>query len=166
MIITGKSIAFSLDLMRRLLDDTAENTGIEALEYRDVPVWEVEHALRHMQILCTATKGTKGLYHAKIRPAPDYTLTHEQWLHAADVLEAELGLDGQPRLIVLHEQDDRAHLHVIWARTDLDTLTLRTDSFTYAAHERAARAIEAVFGHDPVPSWRDPQPDDGRDGAP
>lgn len=165
MIITGNSITFSLDLVRRLLDDTVENTGIEALEYRDVPIWEVEHALRHMQILSAGTKGTKGLYHAKIRPAPEYSLTHDQWVAATDILEAELGLDDQPRVIILHEQDERAHLHVIWARTDIDTLTLRPDSFTYAAHERAARAIEVLFGHDPVPSWRDPQPDNGRDGA-
>ena len=185
MIITGKSIAFYLDLVAHLLDDVSENTRVEALEYRDVAIWEVEPALRDMQILCAGTMGTKGLYHAKIRPAPEYSLPHEQWFTTADILEQELGLDDQPRLLMLHEQEetglivkaeflfqdvglddqprllmlheqeDRARLHAIWARTDLETMTLRPDSFTYRAHERAARAIEAALGHETVPGRHD-----------
>lgn len=159
MIITGNSIEFSLDLVTRLLDDVSENRRVEPLEFRDVPVWEVEHALRHMQTLATGTLGSKGIYHAKIRPAPKYTLTPDQWLHAADVLEHELAFESLPRAVILHEQDAAAHVHALWARTDLDTLTLRSDAFTYGKHERAARALEAAFGHEAVPSWRDPGPD-------
>ena len=154
MIVTGKSIAFYLDLVTRLLDDVSENTRVEALEYRDVAVWEVEAALRDMNMLVAGTQGTKGLYHAKIRPAPGYGLTRDQWFMAADILEQELGLDDQPRLLMLHEQADSAHLHAIWARTDIETLTLRSDSFSYRAHERAARAIEAALGHETVPGRR------------
>ena len=99
-----------------------------------------------------------------------------QWFHAADVLEQERGYDDLPRVLVLHEQGDRAHLHAIWGRTDIDTMTLRPDSFTYAKHERAARALESAFGHEAVPSRREPDPDgqsgpdgrsdpDGREGA-
>ena len=166
MIITGKSIAFYLELVSHLLDDVAENTRIEALEFRDVAIWEVEPALRDMEILCAGTMGTKGLYHAKIRPAPDYSLSRDQWFTAADILEQELGLDDQPRLLMLHEQGDRAHLHAIWARTDIETMTLRPDSFTYRAHERAARAIEAALGHEAVPGRHatcvdDPEGDPG-----
>lgn len=155
MIITGKSIAFYLDLVAHLLDDVSENTRVEALEYRDVAIWEVEPALRDMQILCAGTMGTKGLYHAKIRPSPEYSLTRAQWFTAADILEQELGLDDQPRLLMLHGQENRAHLHAIWARTDLETMTLRSDSFTYRAHERAARAIETALGHETVPGRHD-----------
>jgi len=166
MIITGKSIAFYLELVSHLLDDVSENTRVEALEFRDVAIWEVEPALRDMEILCAGTMGTKGLYHAKIRPAPDYSLARDQWFTAADILEQELGLDDQPRLLMLHEQKDRAHLHAIWARTDLETMTLRPDSFTYCAHERAARAIESALGHETVPGRHatgigDPEGDPG-----
>jgi len=171
MIITGNSIGFSLDLVTRLLDDVSENTRVEALEYRYFVLEDVEHALRHMQALTAGTIGWKGIYHAKIRPAPEYSLTHEQWIEAADTLEQELGLDDQPRLLMLHEQEERAHLHAIWARTDIETLKLRSDSHSYCAHERAARALEAAFGHEIVPSRRTPAPDtwpgpDGQEDAP
>jgi len=78
-------------------------------------------------------------------------MTREQWFRAADVLEKELGLDGQPRVIVLHKKEGREHIHVVWARTDLETLTLRSDSRTYAAHERASARLEEEFGHEHVP---------------
>ena len=106
MIITGKSIGFSLDLVTRLLDDVAENTHVEPLHFRHVVLEDVEHALRHMQALTAATMGWKGIYHAKIRPDPKYSLNRDQWLHAADVLEQELGFDDQPRAVILHQQDE------------------------------------------------------------
>lgn len=158
MIITGQSTSFNLDLLTRLLDDVSDNTRVEPLHFRHVVLEDVEHALRHMQALTAGTMGWKGIYHAKIRPAPKYSLTRDQWLHAADVLEQELGFDDQPRVVILHEKGDAAHIHALWARTDLDTLTLLSDAFTYGKHERAARALEAAFGHEVVPSWRDPGP--------
>ncbi|WP_374142216.1 hypothetical protein [Sphingomonas sp.] len=42
-------------------------------------------------------------------------------------------------------------MHVVWARTDLDTMTLRSDSQNYHAHERASLRLEQEFGHELVP---------------
>ena len=55
-------------------------------------------------------------------------MTPEQWQRAVDVLDKELGLEGQPRAVVMHEKRGREHIHVVWARTDIDTMTLRSDS--------------------------------------
>lgn len=155
MIITGKSIAFYLDLVAHLLDDVSENTRVEALEYRDVAIWEVEPALRDMQILCAGTMGTKGLYHAKIRPAPEYSLPHEQWFTTADILEQELGLDDQPRLLMLHEQEDRALMCAIGEAVGAQGHRLKVGARPYRMKTRAARAIEAALGHETVPGRHD-----------
>jgi len=52
---------------------------------------------------------------------------------------------------VMHEKHGRQHIHVVWQRTDIDTMTLVPDSFNYVAHERASKALEQEFGHEPVP---------------
>lgn len=159
MIIKGKSRAAPVRLAKHL-ERTDTNEHVEMLEFRDVPLENLEHALRHMQMLTAGTRGFKGLYHANIDPHADYPMTREQWERCADVLEQELGLDGQPRVIVMHKKEGREHIHVVWARTDIDTLTLRSDSFTYGKHERASARLEEEFGHEHVPGkWhkRDPE---------
>jgi len=150
MIIKGASRAAPAKLAKHLeREDTNERA--EMLEFRDVPLEHLENALRHMQALSDGTRGTKGLYHANIDPHADYPMTRAQWERAADVLEKELGFEGQPRVIVLHEKHGREHIHVVWARTDVETMTLRSDSNNYLAHERASHQLEAEFGHEHVP---------------
>jgi hypothetical protein len=117
-------------------------------------------AFRDWQTLAEGTRqGEYGLYHAQISPAPKYaqTMTPEQWKRAADILGEELGLQGQPRALVLHGgkddamKDDRPHLHVVWSRTDIDEMKFRSDSFNYQAHERASHRMELEFGQEFVP---------------
>lgn len=70
-------------------------------------------------------------------------VTPQQWERTADVLEEELGLQGHPRAIVLHEKDGRVHVHVVWQRTDIETMTLVSDSWNYLAHEKAIQTVGA-----------------------
>ena len=149
MIIKGGSRAAPGQLawhLQRL--DT--NDKVEILEIQ-FPTSNLAEAFRDWQTISEGTRGFKGLYHANIDPAMDYTMTREQWQHAVDVLEKELKLEGQPRAVVMHEKLGREHLHVVWARTDIDTMTLCSDSQNYLAHERASQRLENEFGHEPVP---------------
>lgn len=115
----------------------------------------VIETFRDWQDSCEATKqGRDGLYHAQISPAPKYAkkMTPAEWLRTADILEQKLGLQGQDRAVFLHAgTKDRPHLHVVWSRTDLETMTLISDSYNYPAHERASLQMEKEFGHDFVP---------------
>ncbi|MGH6907595.1 MAG: relaxase/mobilization nuclease domain-containing protein, partial [Aestuariivirga sp.] len=162
MIIKGTSRAAPDKLAKHLLRaDT--NERVEVLEFYSADS-DLAETLREWQLLASGTHGTKGLYHANIDPDARYAMTPEQWQRAVDVLEAELGFNGQPRVIVLHEKYGRQHLHVVWQRTDVDTMTLRSDSWNYLAHERASMALEKEFGHEHVPGKhakrdRDKQPE-------
>lgn len=129
---------------------------------------KLTEAFRDWQTLAEGTQhGRDGLYHAQISPAPQYakTMTPEQWKRAADILGEELGLRDQDRALVLHAgSDDRPHLHVVWARTDIDAMKLVSDSFNYIAHERASQRMELEFGQEFVPGKhakrdRDKQPE-------
>jgi hypothetical protein len=156
MIIKGGSRAGPSGLANHLQrQDTNERVLIVEVAWATD---NLKEALRDWQALAAGTSGTKGLYHANIDPAKDYQMTGEQWAYAVQQLEAELGLEGQPRAVVLHQKHGREHIHVVWARTDIDTMTMRSDSQNYAAHERVARQLEQTFGHQLVPG-----PHTGRD---
>lgn len=118
------------------------------------PTENLVETFRDWQVLAEGTRqGRDGLYHAQINPAAEYarTMTPEQWKRAADLLGEELGLKDQPRALVIHEGNGRPHLHVVWQRTDIDTMKLVSDSNNYLAHERASQRMELEFGHEFVP---------------
>jgi hypothetical protein len=149
MIIKGGSRAGPSQLGRHL-QRTDTNGRVEILELHS-PLDSLTEALRDWQLLADGTRGHKGLYHANIDPDAKYQMTPEQWQRCVEVLEAELGMTGQPRAVVMHEKKGRQHIHVVWQRTDVETMTLRTDSNNYYAHERASLALEQEFGHEHVP---------------
>ena len=149
MIIKGGSRAGPEQLAKHLQRrDT--NEMVDILELQS-PAPNLDEALRDWQTLSEGTRGTKGLYHVNIDPAEAYVMSLEQWERCVDVLETDLGFEGQPRAVFMHQKHGRQNLHVVWARTDIDTMTLRSDSMNYLAHERASKAMELEFGHEPVP---------------
>jgi hypothetical protein len=162
MIIKGSSRAGPKQLATHLQRaDTNERVVVLELQSGSP---DLASTFRDWQTLAEGTRGSKGLYHVNIDPDARYTMTPAQWARAVEVLEKELGLEGQPRAVVLHEKHGREHIHVVWARTDLDTMTMRSDSMNFAAHERASQALELEFGHEAVPGKhakrdRDKQPE-------
>lgn len=148
MIIKGKSRGGPKQLASHLLRaDT--NERVEVLE-KPANAAVIGDAFAEWQTIAEGTRGRYGLYHANIDPDASYGMTAAQWTWAVDLLERELGFDGQPRVVVLHEKNDRQHIHVVWQRTDIDTMTLLSDSNNYDAHKRVARALETEFGHEAV----------------
>lgn len=150
MVIKGKSRTNGQQLAAYLLKPGG-NERIEILEHisrHDT----LADTVRDWDILAEGVQGKKYLYHAQINPEARYDMTREQWEHAADVLEKELGFTGQPRLIVFHQKHDgRQHVHVVWNRIDTETMTLLDDGWNYVANERASLALEKEFGHEIVP---------------
>ncbi len=149
MIIKGGSRAGPQQLAAHLLR-TDTNERMEVLELHS-GLADMAATFRDWQILSEGTRGKKGLYHVNIDPDARYTMTLDQWARAVEVLEQELGLEGQPRAVVLHEKKGRQHIHIVWARTDLETMKMRSDSNNYLAHERASLKLEREFGHEHVP---------------
>jgi len=116
---------------------------------------ELGEGFRDWQSSVEATqRGRDGLYHCEISPEARYAreLTKKDWLRLADIAGEELGLDGQPRAVVLHAgKDGRPHLHVVWERTDLEKMKVISDAYNYIAHERASQRMELEFGHEIIP---------------
>jgi hypothetical protein len=150
VIINGGSRSngayFATHLMR-----ADHNEHVEVVEIRGLVADNVRDAFLEMKAVASGTRVTRYFYHANINTRADEVLTPEQWQLAVDTLERELGLTDQPRFVVQHDKDGRIHQHVVWSRI-ADTMTAVSDSMNYQKHERAARELETVFGHEPVES--------------
>ena len=119
---------------------------------RDVAATDLRGALREMEAVASACPNCqKPLYQASINTQAHERMTDEQRMKAVDRLEKELGLTGQPRVVVVHEKNDgREHCHVVWSRIDLDKMRAISDSHNYRKHEIVARELEREFGHERV----------------
>ena len=147
MIINGGSRSNGAFFSKHLLR-ADENERVSVVEMRDLRAETVPDAFREMQDVASGTQCKNFFYHANMNTRANEVLTPEQWQHATNTLEHQLGLDGQPRFIVEHEKEGRIHRHVVWSRIDADSMTAISDSQNYRAHELAATELEKTFGHE------------------
>ncbi len=145
MIINGGSRSSGRFFARHLTNE-AKNGRVELCEIRGLLADSVAAAFREMAAIASGTRAKNYFYHANINPRDDERLTPEQWERAADLLEKNLGLEGQPRFVVEHEKEGRIHRHIIWSRIDMETMKAISDSLTARIHEQTSRALEETFG--------------------
>lgn len=146
MVIKGNPRGSPGDLAKHL-QRTDTNARMEVKEVRGVAALDLTGALREMDACGAALRTTRTLYHASINVRADEHLTDAERTQAVDQLETALGLAGQPRVVVEHEKEGRAHWHVVWGRTDLENMRAIRCDHNYRTHEEVARALEKEFGH-------------------
>lgn len=145
MVITGKTRQNGKQLGNYLVTQ-GENERIEVLEVSGATTTHVPDAVQEFSLAAELTRGRKGLYHATIDPAyGEDGLTPEQWRRCADVLGEQLGLQEQPRVIVLHHKKERTHAHVVWQRARDGRLI--DDAHSYARHDQARAQLEVELKH-------------------
>jgi hypothetical protein len=146
MVIKGGARAEADKLAAHLLRvDT--NERVDVREILGVCGPDLAAALREMEAIASAARSRRPFYHASINTAPNELMTDAQKARAIDRLEQELGLTGQPRIVVEHVKDGREHLHVAWSRIDGETMRAIPDSHNYRRHEIVARELEREFEH-------------------
>lgn len=136
------------------LTTMAENERIEVFDIRGTTqAHSLRDSLLEMDLTAELTKSDKGLYHAQICPAygEDKAMKKEDWLKAAAILEDELKLTGQKRVIVLHEKQGRIHAHVVWERYDHEKGKMISDSYSRLAQDRARKTMEKVLVQQKTP---------------
>ena len=109
------------DLATHLLN-AHDNERVELAEVRGSVARDLHGAFTEWELQADGlTRCEKYLYRLSINPDPrQEALTREQYEDYIDRAETSLGLDGQPRAIVLHEKHGREHCHVVWSRIDAD----------------------------------------------
>lgn len=160
MVIRGKPRGNGKQLAAYLLAQ-AENDRFEVFDISGTTQpHDLAASILEMSLTAELTKSDKGLYHAQINPAygEDKQMTREDWLKAASILEDELKLTGQKRVIVLHEKQGRIHAHVVWERYDHAKGKMISDSYSRLAQDRARKTMEKVLMHQKTPDRNKQRP--------
>jgi hypothetical protein len=146
MVIKGSARGGAASLAQHL-QRTDTNERMEVRELRGVMAEDLDGALQEMEAVASGARSARHFYHASINTRADEVMTPEQWQQAADRLERELDLTDQPRAVVAHVKEGRAHIHIVWSRIDLETMKAIPDSHNFRRHELVARELERAFGH-------------------
>jgi len=121
MILKGSQRAGASTLSAHLLNDR-DNDHIEVLELRGFVADDLHGALLEAQAISKATKCKQFMFSLSLNPSKDHIASEQDFLDAANRAERALGLDGQPRAVVIHEKEGRRHAHVVWSRIDGENL--------------------------------------------
>jgi hypothetical protein len=157
MIIGGGSRSNWRWFSRHLMNGV-DNEAVRIAEIRGLPAHTLVDAFEEMRLIASASPQCKNFfYHADINPREDEALSEQQWDRAIDLLEQNLGLDGQSRVVIEHDKNGRVHRHVLWSRIDPDTMRAIPDSNNYAIHMKTADELEKLFGHERTERGRGPE---------
>ena len=147
MVINGAARGRPAELALHLLK-TEHNERVHILDIWGTGAPDLTTALYEMNAIGAGARSRRTLYHANIDPRKDEQLNEAQKRTAVEKLGKRLGLDGQPFVVVEHVKKGRGHLHVVWSRISLETMTAIPDSHNFRAHEEVARDLEREFGHE------------------
>ncbi len=117
MILVGSQRGGAGNLARHLLNDR-ENDHITVQELRGFTARDLHGAFEEAQAVSLGTRCKQFLFSLSLNPPKDADMDVDGLLRAADQAEAKLGLEGQPRAVVIHEKNGRRHAHVVWSRID------------------------------------------------
>lgn len=161
MIIKGNLRGSPKNLARHL--QKQDNERVQVLEYGNGGS-DLSQSLEEMDLLAS-DRSSKTLYHLQLNPSQDERISFEQLAEALGELEAELGLEGHARAVVLHEKKGREHFHIVWSRAHPESLQLNHFHQNYIKHEAVSRRLEERFNHRPTPgafTGREMKPDTRR----
>jgi len=119
MIIKASQRSGARNLANHLAS-TKDNDHVSLHEVRGLIGQSLHAAFLEIDASSHATRCEKPLFSVSFNPPMGADVTHDQFEKAFDQLENKLGLDNQPRVVVLHEKEGRRHAHVVWSRIDVD----------------------------------------------
>jgi hypothetical protein len=120
MIPKGNQRGGGQQLATHLLN-AFDNEQVEIADLRGSIAPDLHGAMAEWHAQSSATKCKKYLYSLSVNP--DHRQGHasrQQYLDFIARAEKNLGLEGQPRLIVFHVKNGREHCHAVWSRITPD----------------------------------------------
>lgn len=121
MILKGSQRAGAKQLSTHLMN-TRDNDHVTVLEVRGFIARDLHGALAEAYAISKGTKCTQFMFSLSLNPPMQVIAGEDDFRKAADRAEKKLGLEGQPRAIVMHEKEGRRHAHVVWSRIDPETM--------------------------------------------
>jgi hypothetical protein len=107
-----------------LLNET-DNEHVTVHEVKGFVSDDVTGAFKEAQACASGTKCKNFLFSVSLNPPADKEVPVAVFENAIDRIEADTGLNDQPRVVVFHEKNGRRHAHCVWSRIDADTMTAK-----------------------------------------
>ena len=133
MILVGNQRGGAKDLALHLLKD--ENDLVVVHDIRGFASGNLVSALQESYAISRGTKCRQHLYSLSLNPPKDESVPVSVFEDAIARAEKQLGLTGQPRVIVFRERRGkdgivRHHAHAVWCRIDAAKMKAVQLSFT------------------------------------
>jgi Relaxase/Mobilisation nuclease domain len=106
-----------------------DNEHVQLYELRGFTGTNLKEAFKEAEAVSLGTKCKQYLFSVSLNPPEGTALSTEHFADTADRIERQLGLEGQPRALVIHEKEGRRHAHCVWSRIDAETMTAKQMSF-------------------------------------
>lgn len=121
MILKGSQRGGPRQLAAHLLNDK-DNDHVTIQDVRGFVSGDLQGAMAETLAIAKGTRCRQPVFSLSLNPPKDADASIEQLVDAAERAEQALGLQGQPRAIVIHEKNGRRHAHVVWSRIDPDAM--------------------------------------------
>ncbi|WP_297109182.1 relaxase/mobilization nuclease domain-containing protein [uncultured Devosia sp.] len=121
MILVGSQRGGAASLARHLMN-SFENDHVTVHELRGFTGSNLRDAFDEAHAVSLGTKCQQFLFSLSFNPPKDAKASLDDLLLAVERAEKTLGLEDQPRALVIHEKNGRRHLHAVWSRIDAETM--------------------------------------------
>jgi hypothetical protein len=145
VILKGNQRSGGDDLASHLMN-LYDNEQMHLAQVRGTVAQDLHGALAEFEAMATGTRCKQPLYSLSINPS--VPMNRDQYFAAIDRIEDRLGLAGQPRAVVFHEKEGRAHCHVVWSRIDIAGMRAVQLSHDRQKLRSCAQELAQEFGHD------------------
>lgn len=121
MILKGSQRGGPRQLAAHLLNDK-DNDHVTVQDVRGFVSGDLFGAMAETVAIAKGTRCRQPVFSLSLNPPKDANVSLATFVDAADRAEMALGLQGQPRAIVVHEKEGRHHAHVVWSRIDAEEM--------------------------------------------
>jgi hypothetical protein len=121
MILKGSQRGGPRQLAAHLLNDK-DNDHVTVQDVRGFVSSDLSGAMAETVAIAKGTRCRQPVFSLSLNPPKNADVSLATFADAADRAEAALGLQGQPRAIVVHEKEGRRHAHVVWSRIDAEEM--------------------------------------------
>lgn len=115
MLLKGSQRGHGANLAAHITN-TRENDHVTVADIRGMAATDVMGACLEIEATAQGTKASQPFFHVSFNPPESANLSREQFTQSIAKLEAKMGFEDQPRIVVFHEKQGREHAHVVYSR--------------------------------------------------
>lgn len=121
MILKARQRGGARQLATHLLK-TEENEHVEVHEVSGFLSDSLHGALQEIYAVSRGTKCKQFMFSVSLNPPQTENAPIQYFENALEDIEKDMGLKGQPRVVVFHEKEGRRHAHCVWSRINVQKM--------------------------------------------